>query len=125
MSRKSALHHEYLLRRGKESPAPDLFTQAVLETPTREIRGMVRGNDSWESQRAAVDVLSKCAWVKRRILEIIATEGAQTDGELELRPEFDGLGASTVRRRRTDLFQAGKLVRAGRRDKMACWEIAP
>lgn len=103
----------------------DLFTQAVLATRARAIAGMCRGSDSVESQHASIDVLQKLTWVKRAILTAIATDGALTDGELENRSEFAACGPSTVRKRRNELMQAGKLVKVGRRERMSLWDIAP
>ena len=115
--------------RRKSPRAPQMDTEAslfdvVAATPTREISGMVRGSDPMTSQRGAVDVLGKRAWVKRAILEAIATGGPLTDGQLENRPEFAALGPSTVRKRRSELFQAGKLKAAGTLDKMTLWDLA-
>lgn len=85
---------------------------------------MVRGDDSTESQRGAVDQLSTRTKLQYRILEILATEGPQTDRELETRTEFRGYGPSSVRKRRSECFQQGRVVKAGRRDKMSLWAIA-
>jgi len=103
----------------------DLFAQKVIETPTRLIRGKVRGTDGLESQRAAVDALLSGPWIREKILQAIATEGPKTDGELENRPEFAHCGQTTVRCRRHDLSDAGKLVIVGRRDKMRLYDLAP
>ena len=101
------------------------FAQPVLETPTREIRGMVRGGDSLESQRGAVDQLTTRTRLQHRILAILAEEGPLTDRELETRTEFRGYGPSSVRKRRSECFHDGRVVKVGRRDKMSLWDIAP
>jgi len=102
------------------------FVQPVLDTPTQAIRGMVRETDTIEAQRGAVDQLQGRALLQWRILQIIATEGPQTDRELELRAEFRGYGPSTVRKRRSELahMEPPKLVKVGRRDKLSLWGIA-
>lgn len=106
------------------------FAAPVLATPTREIRGMVRETGSIASQRAAVDVLPKLSKLERRIMELLATVGPQmqpeglTDRELETMREFARYGPSTVRRRRTTLFQQGRLVENGVRDKLTIWRVA-
>jgi len=100
------------------------FVAPVLAVPTREIRGMVREEGSIESQRAAVDVKQGCAWIRWRIMCILAAEGPQNARELESRNEFRRFGVCTVRKRITELKQAGQVVQVGRRDKMAVWGIA-
>lgn len=102
------------------------FVASVLEVPTREILGMVRGTDGIESQRGAVKVSrgAKCEAMRTRILFILATEGPMTDRELELRVEWCNEAPSTVRKRRVELLQAGKVEKCGRRDNMATWRIA-
>lgn len=111
---------------GGDPRAEAAFVAPVLATPTRAIRGMVREEGSIETQRAAVDVLKKRAWIQARILTIIATEGPKTDGELEDRAEFKFLGKTTVRKRRSELYHANPplLVKVGRRDGMAVWDLA-
>lgn len=107
------------------------FIAPVLETPTREIRDMVRPTDPIESQRAAVDVLKRdCEWIRTRLREIAATEGPQTAREFEEREEFAraGFAKNTIRRRVTDCKEAALrgepgLVEVGRKDKMALWGV--
>lgn len=116
---------------GPTRDADDLFSQPVLETPTREIVGMVRGTDSLTAQRAAVDVLPKLSKLERRIMELVTFRGPEyepegmTDREIETLREFAHYGPSTVRRRRTTLFQQGRLVENGVRDKLTIWRVAP
>lgn len=119
-----AIERRHRLRPAATDDALSLFAP-VAATPTRVLVGMVRGTDPVTSQRAAVDVLPKRAWIKRAILEAIATEGPKTAGELENRHEFAYLGVSTVRKRVSELFHDGRLVRAGLRDRMALWDLAP
>lgn len=113
-------------RRRKPHPTrdePSLFAAPVLATPTREIRGMVRGEDSLESQRAACDIRLKCEGIRRRIMEILVTDGPLNDRELETRNEFRSLGPSSVRKRRGELVDMGLVVADGRRDKMQTWTV--
>lgn len=102
---------------------PDLFAAPVLATPTRAIRGMVRGDASIESQRAAVDVLPKRTQLQEAILHVLATEGAMTRREIEAR--FHTSGVSTIQVRVSELKAQGRIVQVGRREKMAVWDIAP
>jgi hypothetical protein len=116
-------------RKRKANPGPtrdadDLFAHTVIDTPTREIVGMVRGNDPIESQAAAVAVKPDCQWLRWRLLQILATQGIQTARDLESRAEFKAFGPSTVRKRISELRQAGKITQQGREDGMAKWGIA-
>jgi hypothetical protein len=106
------------------------FVAPVLATPTREIRGMVREEGSIESQRAAVDVSTRCAFIRWRIMQLVTTLGPQTARDLETMNEFRNDGPSTVRKRISELKQAAErgepgLVQVGRKDKMALWDVAP
>ena len=115
--------------RRKANPGPtrdadDLFSQPVLDTPTRSIVGMVRGNDPIECQAAAVRVRHDCKWLRYRLMQILATQGPRTARDLESRAEFKAFGPSTVRKRISELRQAGKITQQGREDGMAKWGIA-
>ena len=115
---------DFPLRQAAEAKRDAEFVDIVIKTPTSELQGMVRGEGSIESQRAAVDQLSGRAKLQARIVAIIETEGPQTDRELEERPEFAHYGPSSVRKRRSENLQAGRLVKIGRRDGMAVWDVA-
>lgn len=115
------------LPRGVRKDAAQLeadFLAPVLATPTREIRGMVRGNDPIESQAAAVKVLPRLSALERRLLHILATEGRYNARDLENRVEFKKLAPSTVRCRLSRLKKLGKIVQVGRKDDMGEWGIA-
>lgn len=109
---------------------PDLFEATVLATPTREVRGLVRGSDPIESQAAAVRAKAHQTRLQQAILHILASEGPQTAKEVECRAEMRAYGPSTVRRRFTELKEAGLIVQAEiegrkqRREGCAVWEIA-
>lgn len=47
-----------------------------------------------------------------------------TDRELETRPEFARYAPSTIRKRRSELYQAGALIAVGERDRMTTWALA-
>ncbi len=114
---------DFPLRQAAEAKRDAEFVAPVLATPTADLRGMVRGEGSIESQRAATDVRPSCAAIRARILKILETEGPQTAGELERRAEFAHCGVCTVRKRVTESKQAGQIVQVGRRDGMAVWDI--
>ena len=65
--------------------------------------------------------------IQRQVLHALAEAGSKglTDRELETLPIFAARGPSTIRKRRSELFHAGRVVRIGRRDGMAVWSIAP
>lgn len=107
------------------------FERRVIDTPTREIRGMVRGADSLESQAAAVRVKEHQTWIQRTILHCLAVDGPATAKELEGRIEFRSCGPSSCRKRVSELRQAGlirQLVierRPQRREGCAVMELSP
>ena len=127
-------HYDYETGRDPSSPkrsrkpypvtAPDLFAAPVLAISTNAILGMVRGEGSIESQAAACRVLGKVSRLQGQILEALAGNGLN-DRELEELPIFKTCGPSTVRKRRVELWQAGRLAKAGRRDGMAIWILTP
>lgn len=107
------------------------FARPAIETPTREIREIVRPENPITSQVAAVKALPRRSALKRRILEILATEGPSyrpeglTDRELETRNEFRGYAPSTVRCRRKDLYKENPpaVEPNGERDGLTIWRI--
>ena len=107
--------------------ALDMFAAPVIAIPTRAIRTMVRPDSSIESQAAAVRVLCLLTPIQRQVLHALADAGSKglTDRELETLPIFAARGPSTIRKRRSELFHAGRVVRIDRRDGMAVWSIAP
>lgn len=101
----------------------DAFDRETFATPTRTLRGMTRGHDAIESQRAAADVLPKLTEIQRKIMDILASAGPLNATDLERRVEFRNLAPSTCRKRISELKQLGKLVQVGRKDRMALWDI--
>jgi len=101
------------------------FVDPVLATPTRLLRGLVRGSDPVESQAAAVRVLPKLTEIQRRILHLLATTpGGFTAKEMEGMNDFREYAANSVRKRTSELHQAGKIVQRGRREGCAVWIVA-
>ncbi len=105
------------------------FEQAVINTPTRLLRGSVRGSDPIESQGAAIRALEHQTWLQKELLHIIATEGPQTAKELESRASYRALGPSTVRKRLSELRHAGHIAQVEvdgekqRREGCAVYEL--
>lgn len=108
------------------TPEPDLFAP-VLETPTRLIRGKVRGTDPIESQAAAVAVLPKLTAIQTAIMHALASHPfGLTAKEIEQMPDFRGLAPSSARKRCTEMCQSGHVVRTEqRRGGCAVLVIAP
>ena len=97
----------------------------LWDQPTTTL-GMVRTDDRETAVLAAETVLPKLNRLRTRVLALIAEAGPDglTDKELEQLPEFARYAYSTVRKRRTELFQAGYLVEAGVRDRLTVWTVA-
>ena len=107
------------------------FERTVIAAPALRLVGMVRGNDPLESQGAAAKARAHQSAIQRAILTILASEGAMTAKELECRIEFRSAGASSVRKRCSELRQAN-LIRqvtidgvGQRRNGCAVMDIAP
>ena len=116
---------DFPLRKAAEAHRDAEFVAPVLETPTREIQGMVRGEASIESQAAAVAALRTRKWVQDAIVAIITKLGPMTARELEHHPTFyEKTGRSTVSARLSDLKASGAIVQVGRRDKQGVWGIS-
>lgn len=112
-------------RRRTEAQMDLDFVRPVLAAGTRNLRGMVRGEGSVESQAGAVRVLDRLTDIQRRIMHQLAAHPAGLNAkELEAMTLFADCGASTVRKRISELFQAGKIVQNGRREGCAVWRIA-
>lgn len=86
-------------------------------------RRMVRVRDLRTCYQAADDVIPLLNELQMGVLRAISDAGARglTDRELEQLPVFAGRAPSTVRKRRSELYQAGLLLVVGVRDKMTVW----
>ncbi len=100
------------------------FTAKVIAVPTRLLAGLVRGSDPIESQMGAVKQIEGRSALQRKILWILAECGPLNAADVERRVEFRNLSPSTVRKRISELKQAGEIVQRGRKDGMAEWDIA-
>jgi hypothetical protein len=81
------------------------------------LRGMVHRSDPGPSRRAAAEMKAHFTETKLHaaVLAAFRDGGPMTDGELEKLAVFDSYGPSTIRKRRSELYQAGKLDKAGER----------
>lgn len=86
---------------------------------------MTRRPDHDTSTGAADRVRRTATTLHRQVLEAIAGAGADglTDRELETLPAFRHLAPSTARKRRSELFHAGLLEKAGVRDRLTVWTV--
>jgi hypothetical protein len=76
-----------------------------------DITGMVRGEGPSTSVAAAKILVRGVTALQRRVLDAFKQRGPMTDEELERLPEFSEYGPTTVHKRRTELYQAGKVER--------------
>lgn len=92
----------------------DLFTLADER--------MVRVPDHQTSIDAAKAILPCRTVLQQQIINALLVHGPMTDGELEGLRIFAAYGPSTVRKRRSELFHDGRIIRTGdRRDGMNVW----
>jgi hypothetical protein len=87
-------------------------------------RGMVHRDGLPTEREAAAKVARKLGELHHAVLEELRARGPMTDRELECLARFDALGPSTVRKRRSELFQVGRLEAFGKRDGLTVWRIA-
>ena len=103
------------------------MTQLDLFTQTRR---MSRRSDPETSRKAAESLVPRLSKLHEQVLAAFQREGALTDEELERQPEFWTCSPSTVRKRRSELFQMGKLVACGERmnargsAKLTVWRLS-
>lgn len=64
--------------------------------------------------------------LRAQVFDAIAQAGERglTDLELEQLPSFRAYGFSTVRKRRSELYKQGRLVKAGERGGASVWVLA-
>lgn len=102
----------------------DLFSDA---RPDVDIAGMVHRGDPFTSVDAATVIGKKLTELHERVLAAFDEYGRMTDETLEQLPEFRDFGPSTIRKRRSELFQAKRLAHVAedlnsRGRKMIVWD---
>lgn len=110
--------------RGAEGfPEPDLFSYAAT-------LGMVRKSNPETSVKAAERILVCRTKLHEKILVLLKASGLMTDEELENHPEISWgqYAPSTVRKRRSELYQAGFIEQCGEKEnsrgfKMTLWRV--
>lgn len=87
---------------------------------------LVRANDHPNAIAAAESIAPKLGGRHELVLTAFRAAGdiGLTDRELELQRTFVLWAPSTARKRRSELFQMGHLVKAGNRDGLTVWRLA-
>ncbi|MCP4661019.1 MAG: hypothetical protein GY856_36925 [bacterium] len=91
----------------KKQEGPSIFDAPLVVSP------MSRKDDPGTSKQAAAIVLDSLGSIQRLVLEVYREHGAMTARTAERLPEFESYGFSTIRKRISELAQAGYLREAG------------
>ncbi len=92
---------------------------------SEELDRMHRRPDHDTSIRAAKGILSLRSVLQAEIHAVLKIMGPATDGELEKLERFSNYAPSTVRKRRSELFQGGRAEWTGeKRGGMKVWRAA-
>lgn len=96
----------------------------VPPVPQFSTPDMHRKMDHATSIDAAERVAKSCRTeLQGAIYDKLIELGPMTDGELENLPQFSHYAPSTVRKRRSELFQDGRVAETGdKRDRMKVWK---
>lgn len=91
-----------------------------------DLVGMVHRGDPHTSREAAEVIQKHQTELHAKVLEAFRMFGPMTDEQLEQLVEFRGYGPSTIRKRRSELYQADRLSVVGERvntrgRKMLVW----
>ena len=86
-----------------------------------ELRPLVRHQDSDTSKEAAQSIADSLDGKRAIVKALFELHGILTDLDLERLQECSHWAASTARKRRTELWQAGILVKVGKKDGAAQW----
>ena len=112
MTRRTHPHADELRRPRCAVDDLPLFTPGVTPATASLTGTHARLGDSAPARAAAERVTGdpgKLRALQLRVLEAIRELGPIDDATLETLPRFAGLGFSTIRKRRSELFQAGRL----------------
>ena len=87
--------------------------------------GLHRNFDHHTSVDAAAVIEPVRQTIRQKVYQALKERGPMTDGELERLEQFKHCGASTVRKRRSELYQKGLVEKDGdnRRGGMTVWRI--
>jgi len=100
---------------GRDASDPDHWRrcdgrQGLLED---DISGMVHHDDPVTSLEAAVVIARHRTELHDKIEAALRALGPMDDEQLEQLPQFAGYGPSTIRKRRSELFQMGVVTPCG------------
>lgn len=100
----------------------DLF-EWTPPAPQFNTPDMHRKNDHQTAIDAAERIAKTCKTeLQTAVYEALVARGPMTDGELERLDIFAHYSPSTVRKRRSELFQAGRVAKTdARREGMSVW----
>lgn len=103
-------------------------TQFNLFECEQSIKGMVHSDDPSTSVVAANSINQCKSRLHQKVMDAFGIYGSMTDSELEGLDEFKDYGPSTIRKRRSELYQSGKLEVCGERNnnrgfKMLVWKV--
>jgi hypothetical protein len=92
-------------------------------------RRMTRRHPRATEVLAADRVARRLSELHTAVLEAFRDHGAMTDEQLEQLPRFAAYGPSTIRKRRSELLQQGRLVACGeatnsRGQRMKIWRVS-
>ena len=85
--------------------------------------GMTHRHDHDTSIAAADRIHDRLSDLQVEVLAVLRDYGPMTARECERLNSFSRCGPSTVRKRISELYKAGKLVAVGRRDGMKVWGL--
>ena len=94
--------------------------------PAQTAITMIHRGDPVTSRHAAVGLLPRLGSIHARVLDAFRRLGPMHDERLENSPEFAKYAPSTIRKRRSELYHAGRLVQRGvernsRGHRMVIW----
>ena len=93
-----------------------------------DVTGMIHRGDPDTSTEAAIGLLPRLGALHERVAAALESEGPMDDERLEQLPQFQRYGPSTIRKRRSELYQAGKVERRSvhrnsRGQRMIVWGL--
>jgi hypothetical protein len=131
MTEEERKHRERMLAFATKKMKEDKDGQKLMFDEPDPIKGMVP-RYAWQTEKdAALAIARHCKTkLQRQIIQAFKTHGAMTDEELENLPQFTHYGPTTVKKRRTELFQMGMVINTGRTKAnsrgihMIIWDLA-
>lgn len=120
--------HGYDRQKGADIMSQTMLPGLFGAPPVKRGDGMVRSADHETSVQAAQVVKAGLSTLQGLVMAAFKRISSMTDGELEDLPEFRHFAYSTVRKRRTELYQKGLLFKTDERktegrSNMAVWAV--